>query len=112
MRGHAQIASAVMDLKQAQTVSWERVKSVNHADPQIKMLSNYIMYGFPEHKLELEESIQDYWQHRHDLSLSDGVVLYKGRTLIPNVLRLETLSALHAAHHRHAGGKCYHHSSE
>ena len=95
---HLEVASAVMGLKQAQTVSWERVKAANQSDPKVRILSNYIRYGFPDQKYDLEENVQDYWQYRQDLSLSDGVILYKGRTVIPDILRLETLGALHAAH--------------
>ena len=43
-------------------------------------------------------STEEFWQYRHDLSMSNGVILYEGRAVIPKILRPEALSALHAAH--------------
>ena len=93
-----EIASAKADLKGANTVSWSRVQSASSTDPQLQSVANYIRFGFPESRDQIEEEVQDYWHYRNDLSITDGVVLFRGRTCIPRALREETLAALHAAH--------------
>ena len=93
-----EIASAMVDLKKAQTVSWDRVRTATLVDTTLGLLANYIRYGFPDSRDEIEEEIHNFWQYRQELSLLDGVILYKGRTVIPGILRSEILAALHAAH--------------
>ena len=42
--------------------------------------------------------MEDYHQYREFLSTVDGVVLYKGRVVVPPALRARVLEGLHAAH--------------
>ena len=70
-----EIASAMLDLKKTQTVSWDRVKSATLVDTQLSLLSGYIRYGFPDSRHEVEEVIHDFWQYRQELSLSDSVIV-------------------------------------
>ena len=93
-----EVASATADLKGAHTVSWARVRSASSTDSQLQTLSNYIRFGFPDSRDLIETEVHEYWQYRNDLSITDGVILFKGRTVIPRTLRAETLAALHAAH--------------
>ena len=93
-----EVASAMADLKGANTVSWHRVRSASSTDPQLQTLSNYIRFGFPDSRDLVEAEVHEFWQFRYDLSITDGVILFKGRTVIPRTLRAETLAALHAAH--------------
>ena len=45
-----------------------------------------------------ETELQEYRKFRADLSTVDGVVLYRGRVVVPRVLQPEVLAALHRAH--------------
>jgi hypothetical protein len=54
--------------------------------------------GFPETAGETSENIRIYHQYRGDLSVSDGVVLYGGRIVVPPAQRESILATLHAAH--------------
>ena len=48
--------------------------------------------------LEWPGDISQWNRYRDDLSLVDGVVLFKDRSVIPVVLRPEVLATLHAGH--------------
>ena len=56
--------------------------------------------------LEWPGEVSQWSRYRDDLSVVDGVVLFKERPVIPVVMRPEVLSTLHAGHQgvtRHAG---------
>ena len=42
--------------------------------------------------------LSEYKRYRQDMTLVDGIALYKGRIVVPKVLRQEVLGALHCAH--------------
>ena len=46
----------------------------------------------------MPKHLKDYFRFRHNLSTTDGVILYKDRVVVPPSLRSEVLSTLHAAH--------------
>jgi hypothetical protein len=43
-------------------------------------------------------SIAPFWQYRDSLYVTEGVVMYEDRVVIPPALRQEVLESLHAAH--------------
>ena len=57
-----------------------------------------IQRGKPDSSNELLKELRDYHKYRHGLVVVDGVVTYKRRLVIPDVLRSEILETLHAAH--------------
>ena len=61
-------------------------------------LLSIIEEGMPDHRSQLPPPLRDYHQFREHLYSVDGVVIYKGRIVIPPSLRPNCLSALHAAH--------------
>lgn len=85
-------------IDQIQAVSVERVAHETSRDPSLQNLIKCIQDGFPSSKELCTEDIREYFRHRDDLSICDGVVLYKTRVLIPCSLRKEILECLHAAH--------------
>jgi hypothetical protein len=52
----------------------------------------------PEKSSELPEKLRSFHPFREDLIALDGVLLYKGRVIVPPKLRQAVLSTLHAAH--------------
>ena len=64
----------------------------------LNQLLNVIESGFPEEKAELSPTLTPFWQFRESLSTVDGIILYKDRILIPQSLRANVKSTLHAAH--------------
>ena len=54
--------------------------------------------GFPEHRNQMEDNIREFFKIRDNLQISQGVLLYNWRTVIPRILRREVLEGLHAGH--------------
>ena len=70
--------------------------SATNSDSDMLSLLSIIEEGMPDHRNQLSPSLRDYHQFREHLYSVDGVVIYKGRIVIPPSLRPN--SALHAAH--------------
>jgi hypothetical protein len=90
--------AAASSLQSFQSVTWNSVREATTSDPIMQILLTTIEQGFPYHKHELPQQIQDYWQFRDSLSATDGVVTFKDRIVIPPSLRPDILEALHSAH--------------
>ena len=53
--------------------------------------------GWPETKQEIEPLIAEYWTHRDEIGVYNGV-LYKGdRVIVPTALRKEMMKRIHAS---------------
>jgi len=81
-----------------QSVTWERVRIMTASDDDMIVLADLIENGMPESRTQMPDALRDFFQFRDDLSVTDGVILYKDRIVIPPLLRNEVLDALHAAH--------------
>ena len=79
-------------------VSWEMVKDQMQEDEQLRDLRDQVKQGFPPDRKLLTLGLRDFWRHREELSLVDGVVLFKGRVVVPRPLRNMVLETLHSAH--------------
>ena len=62
------------------------------------LLLSTIEEGMPDHRSQLPPQLRDNHQFREHLYSIDGVIIYKGRIVIPPSLRQNCLSALHTAH--------------
>ena len=80
------------------SVTWDLIRTATASDETLNTLMETIEVGFPVLKSDLPQHLQLYFQHRDNLSIVDGVILYKDRVLIPPSLRPNVLSTLHAAH--------------
>ncbi|KAG1682227.1 hypothetical protein GQR58_011230 [Nymphon striatum] len=60
-------------------------------------LSQYVKEGWPD-KNKLTSLLQQYWTYRAELTIVQGLLLYRSRIFIPSSLRLEMLDRLHEGH--------------
>ena len=67
-------------------------------DPDLVLLTSLVQQALTEEGGELPQGLRQFHQHREHLSIVDGVVIYKKRTVVPATLRSEVLEALHSAH--------------
>ncbi|XP_070576183.1 uncharacterized protein [Ptychodera flava] len=66
-------------------------------DETLQVLKTTTLSGWPDTKEEVPIIIE-YWQHRDEITIQNGV-LYKGpRVIIPKVMRPETVARVHASH--------------
>ena len=57
-----------------------------------------VVRGCPEEKAEWPRELLEYYPHRQCLSAQEGLLMYKGRLVIPTDLRKEILETLHGGH--------------
>ena len=81
-----------------ESVTWDDVRVATTSDQLMSHLASLIEDGFPESRSDLHPQLQQYYQHRDNLSTYDGVILYRDRVVIPPNLRNRVLAALHSAH--------------
>lgn len=77
-----------------QVISWERIREAGVGDQEYADLLHTVGTGWEQ----WTDSIKEYRRFHEDLTVSDGVVLFKGRIVVPTVLRGDVMSSLHRAH--------------
>lgn len=90
--------SVVFALASLHSVTWDRVREATASDEDMHLLTSLIEEGLPQFRHELPPPLRSFHQFREHLHSSDGVIIYKGRVVIPPSLRQDVLSALHSAH--------------
>ena len=76
------------------TISWPLIAEETMKDPVLSILLNAVAIGsvcdFP--------SLSDYVRYKDSLYITDGVVMYQDRVIIPSSLRETVMKNLHSAH--------------
>ena len=81
-----------------EAVTWERVKQAAMVNPAMQELRRLLEEGFPDTRKEMGDSVREFFKFREDLSMAQGVILFKDRVVIPRRLRREISEGLHAGH--------------
>ena len=76
----------------------DRVKSATAEDPELQLLRDVILTGFPASRADLTEPVRKYWPVQDRLYVDDGIIWCGLRVVVPSALRRSTLSSLHAGH--------------
>ena len=79
-------------------ISWERIATETASDPSMRLLLDIIQEGFPDDRRAANDYIAAFWTYRDSLNVTDGVILYRDRVVIPPSLRDKVLRILHSAH--------------
>ena len=77
-------------------ISWDIVREAGIADKTYADLLHVLTSDHDQHLWD--EHLKEYKRFRQDMSTIDGIVLYKGRIVIPPALRLQVLQAIHRSH--------------
>lgn len=85
-------AVAVADVRR------EEIKRKYEEDNTMIQLRNYIVFGWPEKGRNCHVSLKDYYKHRDELTIVDGLILKGCRIVIPSSLRESMIEKLHAGH--------------
>ena len=88
---------AMVENKNDMAVTWERIAEATERDQELVFIREVVQSGSHRDILEAKEKFQEYRSIMEKLSALDGVVLYKGRAVIPRSLRGKVLSILHSA---------------
>ena len=80
------------------TLSWERIASETLADPTMHRLLSAILDGFTDKYRANNDAISAFWIYHESLYVSDGVIIYQDRVVVPPALQNTVLQILHSAH--------------
>ena len=64
-------------------------------DPAMTLLSGYIEKGWPKYERSVPQSARTYYNNRTSLSITDGLIVYENRIVIPPRMRDVMLRRLH-----------------
>ena len=79
-------------------ISWERIATETASDPTMRLLLDTIQEGFPDDRRATNDDIAAFWTYRDSLNVTDGVILYRDRVVVPPSLRDKVLRILHSGH--------------
>ncbi|KAL9963006.1 hypothetical protein ACROYT_G032167 [Oculina patagonica] len=89
---------AVMTSQPASLEKLEQIKQATLSDPQLSLVLNYTINGWPKYAKDVPEQIRQYYTVRGDLSVVNGKIIYCNRIVVPSVLRSEVLDRIHDGH--------------
>ena len=79
-------------------VTLDRLQEATRGDKVLAQLAEDIHQGIPDSSIDMIPKVWQYHQFRHGLVVVDGVICYKDRVVIPEVLGTAVLGTLHSAH--------------
>lgn len=74
------------------------LKAESSQDAEIRLISTFIVNGWPEYVKEVPEEIRVFFKFKNELSIYQGLILRNDRILVPRKLRRVMVKKLHAAH--------------
>ena len=92
----------------------ELIRQESECDPQMPMLKELIIQGWPKDIKQCPLPLHSYWNYRDELSIVDGIVVKGNHIIIQTKYQPELLSLLHDDSHlgidkciQHAKGSIY-----
>ena len=79
-------------------ISWERIATETASDLTTRLLQDIVQEGFPDGRRAANNDIAAFWTYRESLNVTDGVILYRDRVVVPPSLREKVLRILHSSH--------------
>ena len=76
--------------------SWPDIRTAGIADNEYSALLNAVNSDLPDNSWP--QDLQEFKRHRNDLSSVNGVVIYKGRAIVPATLHHKVIQSLHQSH--------------
>lgn len=68
------------------------------SDPDLSLLLNYTLNGWPDNLKSVPDDLKFYWKLRSDITIDEGMLFFKDRLIIPKNLRAEIILKLHEGH--------------
>uniref|UniRef100_A0A8C9UY15 Gypsy retrotransposon integrase-like protein 1 n=1 Tax=Scleropages formosus TaxID=113540 RepID=A0A8C9UY15_SCLFO len=67
-------------------------------DPEMIMLRNVIMNGWPAERSAVPKELQPYWTFKEEISYTSGLMFKAAKLIVPSQLREEMLDKIHESH--------------
>ena len=101
----AELTSELEAYEEAVTEAWpisssklDMVKQQTLQDEELQLLKHYVSGGWPKHAVNVPLKVKAFYTHRDHLTVSQGLVLYNNRMVIPWSMRTEILERIHDSH--------------
>lgn len=78
----------------------KEIETESDNDKQFQLLKHTILNGWPECRRDCPPQIIEFWNHRDELSVTNGILLKGTKVLIPCSLRAKILECIHIGHMR------------
>ena len=76
----------------------QQIRIETHRDNTLQTLSNMILAGWPDNKMDVPLCIREYWPFRDELATQNGIIYRGTRIVIPTKLRPDLVTRAHASH--------------
>ena len=76
----------------------EEIRTEQKRDEVLREVIRYCELGWPAYKSDANLAIQPYWDAQAHLTMTNDLLLYNDKIIIPCSLRLKTLDQIHQAH--------------
>jgi hypothetical protein len=78
--------------------SKKQLKIETTRDAALTQVITFLERGWPPNTAELPPEMHTFFEKRQELSFEDGIVLWKGRIVVPEKLQDAILNSLHEGH--------------
>ena len=93
---------AFVDLLESTRPVWdaqmEKIRKASIQDEQLQTVMDLTLKGWPTHVEEVPLHVWEFFESRGHLSISEGLLTYDNRIVIPGDLRREILERIHTGH--------------
>lgn len=76
----------------------KEIVEMTNNDPELQQLKRVIMAGWPEYISDLPPALHKYFEHRHRLTTTGGIIMLDKRIYIPSPMRKIILDRIHDGH--------------
>ena len=76
----------------------QKIKQESCKDPNLQAAMRFTKHGWPDRRQGVPGSVTDYFNARSQLSVTNDMLLYRDRIVIPFALRSEILDNIHEGH--------------
>ena len=76
----------------------QEIRRATEDDQELRAVADFVMTGWPRREDAVPTSLLPYYQIRSELSIADGLLVYRDRIVIPATMRTEMLTRLHESH--------------
>ncbi|KAK3085333.1 hypothetical protein FSP39_001659 [Pinctada imbricata] len=76
----------------------KEIKACTSTDPVLPDIMRYTLSGWQNKESSLFPEVKPYFSSRYEISISDGILLYRDRLIIPEAMREDVLKAIHTGH--------------
>lgn len=90
--------NSVESLRPISDVRLEHIRQAQFRDASLQKALVYTKHGWPDRESCIDEAAREYFASRNELSVSNGLLIFRERVVIPAELRSEVMENIHEGH--------------